>query len=160
MRVESAAFFEVELALCEVNLVVNNKDLRRLKVVCTSKFGEGTTAGVHEVLRFGQEYTAFLARCGSKSCGLNCGKSDFRDLTARFAFPVRNAVALGKGIDDGKTSIVPGVRVFLARISQACYKHNFVTVHQMLLQIALRTIMMVRENDRFDQRELSSRLAA
>ena len=125
MRVESAAFFEVELALCEVNFVVNDQDLRRLKVVCTSKFREGTTAGVHEVLGFGQEYMAFLARCGAGSCG----KGDFRDLAARFAFPVRNAVALGKGIDDGKTSIVPGARVFLARISQARYKHNFVTVH-------------------------------
>ena len=67
MRVESAAFLEVELALCEVNLVVNDQDLRRLKVVCASKFGEGTTAGVHEVLGFGQEYTAFLARCGAGS---------------------------------------------------------------------------------------------
>ena len=117
MRVEAAAFLEVELALCEVNLVVNNQDLRRLKVVCTSKFGEGTAAGVHEVLRFGQEYMAFLARCGSGSCGLSCGKDDLRDLAARLAFPVRNAVALGKGIDDGKTRIVPGERVFLARIS-------------------------------------------
>ena len=53
MRVESAAFLEVELALCKVNFVVNNQHLRRLKVVCTSKFGEGTTAGVHEVLGFG-----------------------------------------------------------------------------------------------------------
>ena len=131
MRVESAAFFEVELALCEVNLVVNNKDLRRLKVVCTSKFGEGTTAGVHEVLRFGQEYMAFLARCGFGSCG----KGDLRDLAARLAFPVRNAVALGKGIDDGKTSIVPGARVFLARISQARYKHNFVTVHRISFRL-------------------------
>ena len=131
MRVESAAFLEVELALCEVNLVVNNKDLRRLKVVCTSKFGEGTTAGVHEVLGFGQEYTAFLARCGSGSCG----KGDLRDLAARLAFPVRNAVTLGKGIDDGKTGIVPGARVFLARISQARYKHNFVTVHRISFRL-------------------------
>ena len=131
MRVESAAFFEVELALCEVNLVVNDQDLRRLKVVCTSKFGEGTAAGVHEVLGFGQEYTAFLARCGAGSCG----KDDLRDLAARLAFPVRNAVALGKGIDDGKTSIVPGARVFLARISQACYKHNFVTVHRISFRL-------------------------
>ena len=36
MRVEAAAFLEVELALCKVNLVVNNQDLRRLKVVRTS----------------------------------------------------------------------------------------------------------------------------
>ena len=125
MRVESAAFLEVELAFCEVNLIVNNQDLCRLKVVCTSKFGEGTATGVHEVLGFGQEYMAFLARCGSGSCG----KGDLRDLAACLAFPVRNAVALGKGINDGKTSIVPGARVFLARISQARYKHNFVTVH-------------------------------
>ena len=38
MRVEASAFLEVELTLCEVNLVVNNQDLRRLKVVCASKF--------------------------------------------------------------------------------------------------------------------------
>ena len=37
MRVEPAAFFEVELSLCKVNLVVNDQDLRRLKVVRTSK---------------------------------------------------------------------------------------------------------------------------
>ena len=131
MRVEPAAFFEVELSLCKVNLVVNDQDLCRLKVVRTSKFREGTAAGVHEVLRFGQEYTAFLARRGARSCG----KGDLRDLAAHLAFPVRNAVALGKDIDDGKTSIVPGARVFLARISQARYKHNFVTVHRISFRL-------------------------
>ena len=136
MRVEPAAFFEVELSLCKVNLVVNDQDLRRLKVVRTSKFREGTAAGVHEVLRFGQEYTAFLARCGAGSCG----KSDLCDLAARLAFPVRNPVALGKGIDDGKTGIVPGTSVLLTRIAQARHEHNFVTVHR--ISFCLRCVRL------------------
>ena len=107
-----------------------------MKVVCASKFGEGTTAGVHEVLGFGQEYTAFLARCGSGSCG----KDDLHDLATRLAFPVRDIVALGKGIDDGKTGIVPGTSVFLARISQARHKHNFVTVHR--ISFCLRCVRL------------------
>ena len=136
MRVESATFFEVELSLCKVNFVVNDQDLRRLKVVCTSKFGEGTATGVHEVLRLGQENTAFLARCGARSCG----KSDLCDLAARLTFPVRDIVAFSKGIDHGKTGIVPGTRVFLARISQARHEHNFVTVHR--ISFCLRCVRL------------------
>ncbi len=38
MQVEASAFLEVELTLCEINLVVNSAKFARLKAVCAAEF--------------------------------------------------------------------------------------------------------------------------